>query len=205
MGEYARRKSDGQEVKIGTCESMYYLRYEDRDKVEAISYKGSFVPLPFKGGNLFWRLPFPDEDDVQIGEYQPFHRGIRLFKTELDHRQEKVYVEFKDLSTADDPGIIQLRHPGAGLLASVNCYHGNKLPNSTAEVRFDWNGRGHHLELAFVKNHIAEDKSEVVLPVVRCRFCQHMWRYSWDEILPYVSESRLRERLEVYAKNEVAA
>ncbi len=31
MGEYAKRASDGVEVKIGTCEAMYYLRFEDRD------------------------------------------------------------------------------------------------------------------------------------------------------------------------------
>ena len=36
MGEYARRKSDNESIKIGTCESMYYLRYEDRDKVISI-------------------------------------------------------------------------------------------------------------------------------------------------------------------------
>ena len=191
MGEHAMRTSDGQRVKIGTCELMYYLRYEDRNKVET----------PAQYDNCFWRLPFPDEDDVQIGEYQPFYRGLRLFKTELNHRQEEVYVEFKDPSTADDSGVLQIRHPEAGLLVSVRCYHGNKLPESTKEVRFGWNGKAQHLELAFVKNHKVELEPEVVLPVVRCRFCRHMWRYSWDEILPYVSDSKLRERLKAYSIN----
>jgi ferredoxin hydrogenase len=48
MGEYAKRKSDGLEVKIGTCASMYYLRYEQRnevnyDFVEVMACKGGCI------------------------------------------------------------------------------------------------------------------------------------------------------------------
>lgn len=63
MGEYATRKSDEAEVKIGTCEDMYYLRYEDRDKVRQL-------PNSLNAANelnLRWRLPFPDEDSTRIG------------------------------------------------------------------------------------------------------------------------------------------
>ena len=41
MGEYA--KYNNQEIKIGTCETMYYLRYEDRHKVKAL--KGNVDPV----------------------------------------------------------------------------------------------------------------------------------------------------------------
>lgn len=34
MGEYAKRMRDGERVKIGTCENMYYLRFEERHQVE---------------------------------------------------------------------------------------------------------------------------------------------------------------------------
>ena len=37
MGEYAQRISDGERVKIGTCEDMLYLRFEDRAKVSALA------------------------------------------------------------------------------------------------------------------------------------------------------------------------
>ena len=40
MGEYAIRKSDNDCIKIGTCEDMYYLRYEDQDKVTPDSGSG---------------------------------------------------------------------------------------------------------------------------------------------------------------------
>jgi hypothetical protein len=33
MGEYATRKSDNEYIKIGTCESMYYLRFDDINQV----------------------------------------------------------------------------------------------------------------------------------------------------------------------------
>lgn len=37
MGEYAKRKSDNQKIKIGTCQTMYYLRLEGRNQVEPIA------------------------------------------------------------------------------------------------------------------------------------------------------------------------
>ena len=69
MGEYAIRKSDGESIKIGTCESMYYLRYEDRCKV---------TPEEGSGFGNRWRLPFPDEDCIRPGEYDSGFRGIEL-------------------------------------------------------------------------------------------------------------------------------
>ena len=46
MGEYAIRKSDGESIKIGTCEDMYYLRYEDRFKVTPEEGSGFGYPAP---------------------------------------------------------------------------------------------------------------------------------------------------------------
>ena len=42
MGEYAKR--NGKEIKIGTCESMYYLRYEHRKQVQPMP--GNVNPAP---------------------------------------------------------------------------------------------------------------------------------------------------------------
>ena len=69
MGEYAIRKSDNESIKIGTCESMYYLRYEDRGKV---------TPEQGSGFGYYWPLPFPDEDCIRPGEYDSCFRGIEL-------------------------------------------------------------------------------------------------------------------------------
>ena len=65
MGEYARRKSDNVEIKVGTCRSMYYIRYEDREKVKQVSWSCN----PATEANLLWRLPVESEDNILIGDY----------------------------------------------------------------------------------------------------------------------------------------
>ena len=72
MGEYALRKSDRESIKIGTCDDMYYLRYEDQDKV--IPESGSDF------GNR-WRIPFPDEDHILPGDYDSGFRQVDLVAT----------------------------------------------------------------------------------------------------------------------------
>lgn len=181
MGEYAVRKTDNVEVKIGTCESMYYLRYEDRCKVKQLPNNLN----PAKEQDLFWRLPFPDEDMIRIGEYQPYNRTERLYDT-------KERLDFSDPSTADNMGILQVHHE-SGLLINITCYHGELLPTGNENFKTFWNGKTWSLGLAFIKNTPAG-----IFPIVQCRFCGEMWRYSWQEILPYVMDEELRRRLEVY-------
>ncbi len=187
MGEYAIRKSDNVEVKIGTCESMYYLRFDQKHLVKPTP--GSLNPESAQG--LFWRLPFPDEDNVQIGEYVKYNRGYRLFKS-----GEKYAEDFSDASTIENPGTMQF-HNDSGLLVNVKCYHGEKLPESTGDVKMFWNGKSWFYELTSIKN-----TADGVVPVVSCRHCGQMWRYSWAEILPFIHDTEMRERLAVYA-NEI--
>lgn len=70
MGEYA--SIDGHEVKLGTCESMYYVR---RDEVALWAASGRFKELPGNAGAedylrapLHWRFPFPHEDGQKPGD-----------------------------------------------------------------------------------------------------------------------------------------
>lgn len=92
-----------------------------------------------------------------------------------------------------ESGIIQLTHP-CGLLVNVPCYHGTKLPESQKPMQVFWNGKSWFAELAHIKN-----TEEGLFPVVHCRFCRHMWRYEWSEVLPYVHDAELKRRLEQYA------
>jgi hypothetical protein len=77
MGEYATYC--GHEIKIGTCESMYYLRYEDRFKVQPVPNSIN----PHREYNLHWRLPFPDEDNMGPGYYDNHNRGVP-FKGDIE-------------------------------------------------------------------------------------------------------------------------
>lgn len=200
MGENARRKSDGEVVKIGTCECMYYLRWEDRSKVEKVP--NSLDPSACAG--LFFRLPFPEEDDVQIGEYENYNRGYRLGRQESDGTSRGDY--WQDWSPEEagdmDPGLIQLRHDGSGLMFNVKCWHGVKLPDVQGDAVPFWNGKGHHFELYMVK-HLG---GGVLRPVYHCRWCQSMWSTEWDSVLPFCGfDDVMRQRLEAYAAESKAA
>lgn len=197
MGEYAKRINDGVEIKIGTCERMYYLRYEDRNRVKRLP--NSLDPATCAG--LFWRLPFPDEDAILPGEYRPHDRGLRLFRIieNPDHAQicyRSAQADFmpEDMSEAE-PGIMQLRHEHSGVMINVPCYHGAKLPEPPPGGQVFWNGRGYALELTSIKN-LNDGK---VKPVVSCRFCGTMWSFNWPDILPYIPDEELKRRLEKYA------
>jgi len=193
MGEYALRKSDNMEIKIGTCESMYYIRWDDRDRVRALP--NSLDPSDCSG--LFWRLPFPDEDNILPGDYKEYNRGLRLWKYEdkPEHLHRAPYCEdFMDEETADHPGTIQLSHKN-GLLLNVKCYHGHKLPDGGQDVKPFFNGKSWSLELAHVKNMDGK-----LYPVVHCRWCGKMWRYDWKDILPYVQDEEMKKRLTTYSQ-----
>jgi len=176
MGEYAYNLT-GERIKIGTCESMYYLRFEDRRNVTLDT--GSVDPATTKG--LFFRLPFPDEDHVPPGSYQSFDRGVLLAS------------DFSVEGT--EPGNIQLKHE-SGLLANVPCYHGIKIPD-LGEGRAFWNGKSPNFwELCALKS-VGDN---TVIPVFRCRYCRKMYSTSvWQEIIPYIMDGKLRERLDFYA------
>lgn len=172
MGEYAILKNNKKKVKIGICEDMIYLRYEDIDKV-----------LLAEGSNfgIFFRLPFPDEDNIEPGYYD----GCRNYPL----------YNFNANDTIDNIGTIQLKHD-SGLLVNVPCYHGNKLPETDNEnINFFWNGKtSWFFELKRIK--VIDDKK---IPVITCRFCEKSWICDWDDILDYIQDEKLKKRLEKYA------
>jgi len=195
MGEYAIRQSDGEQIKIGTCENMYYLRFEDRYKVTKDPH--SLDPTTTTG--LYWRLPFPDEDDLRPGDYKDYARGFRLYKTRKPEPSGFAgHDDFAPSEIADNPGIMQL-HNESGLLVNVKCYHGIKLPSESTDFKVCWNGKSWHTELASIKNCA----DGTLRPVVHCRFCRHAWSFEWAEVLPFVDDVAMRTRLEAYAKHGV--
>jgi hypothetical protein len=182
MGEYATRNSDRASIKLGTCESMYYLRLSDKDKV---------TPDLNSGFGHLWRLPFPDEDHILPGDYEAYSRGLRLYlKTDRGH--DDYAPEWLDKA---EQGLVQLRHEPSGLLLNVPCHHGQRLPDLGPSVRAFWNGKGHSMELM----HLRTMPDGSALPVVGCRHCGSVWRTDWAEVLPYVGDPIMRKRLECYA------
>ena len=177
MGEYAFRKSDKAEVKIGTCNSMYYLRWDNR---KDIVYPYSLLDVSF-------RLPFPDEDNVRIGEYDVYDRSIPLVN----------YMPFTQL----EHGNIWLHHI-SGMRVEVPCYHGCKA--SLAQnmkptlVSVTHNNVSPSFHLMRVKHSCTYNK---LCPVIKCAWCDYVYYSStWQDILPFITDDILLNRLVKYAE-----
>lgn len=101
MGEYAEH--NGQQVKIGTCEDMYYLRPDQVDEIRGYRFDADTLAV------IRFRFPFPDEDGIEPGRFADYSRGVRVPGYSLP----------AELS-GDEHGSIQFSHP-AGYLVSLPC------------------------------------------------------------------------------------
>jgi hypothetical protein len=103
MGEYANYL--GQRIKIGTCEDMLYLRWDQRGKVTE-----SETPLFDQRvlGIIRFRFPWPDEDNVEPGGFEDPFRGFALWGFE------------QPTGPGIDHGMVQFRADN-GYLVSLSC------------------------------------------------------------------------------------
>lgn len=105
MGEYAIRKSDGAEIKIGTCENMYYLRFDQRHLVKGM--RGNVDPNDdSEVCSVRFRFPFPWEDAIQPGEFLDSDARIKLHNVSLPDGVDHSKVQFQN---------------AAGVLISLPC------------------------------------------------------------------------------------
>jgi hypothetical protein len=89
MGEYARH--NGERIKIGTCEDMYYLRADQARIV--IPERGNVDPIADAAGIRF-RFPFPDEDSKRPGDFDDHDRGIALYGLAVPEGVDHGHVQF---------------------------------------------------------------------------------------------------------------
>jgi len=98
MGEYAQYK--GSDIKLGTCENMYYLRADQRSLIDG--YEFALEVDRF-------RFPFPDEDDVKPGRFEDYDRGVRIPGWSLP-----------ETLSGDEHGSVQFTS-SAGYVLSIPC------------------------------------------------------------------------------------
>lgn len=179
MSEYAIRKVDGMEIKIGTRTDMHNLRYEDRRLV----YKIPGNVDPRVDTNLTWRLPFPEEDHIAIGMYNG--SGFKGFPL----------VGFSSPEMVNDVGYTVLSNAKSGISVRVTCYHGERLPDVEGCKVF-WSAPFFDVgyELIAVKN----DATLGLRPIVECSHCGNRWASTWDAVLPYITDETLLKRLLAY-------
>ena len=184
MGEYATRKIDGKEFKIGTCEDMFNCRY---DQLGEITY-------PYMSDNLYWRIPTPDEDGTMPGNY-----NYSLLQ-EDGHIPWKLRIDTSKFSDDDiagmhQTGTIQLKESRMGLLINIRCPHGLpieqfKINNNSTVISMGYNGNQDTLYLKGLKNEPSEMKV-----LIECSACRHMWSFCFNEIEPLIESIWMRLRL----------
>lgn len=184
MGEYARRKIDGKDIKIGTCKSMFYCRYEQMKEVK----------YPYNTDNFYWRKPTPDEDGTLPGDYD-----YSLLR-EDGNIPWKLRIDTSKFSEEDKAGLrqsgtIQLKEPKMGLLVNIQCPHGLPMeqfkPNLNEIVySMGYNGHQETLYLKGLKNEPTELKV-----LVECSCCGQMWSFSFGDIESLIKSLWLKLRL----------
>ena len=179
MGEYAIRKKDRQKVKIGVTEDFCYIRY---DQINQVKYNYSWL-------NCFFRIPTPDEDGTEPGEFEPsLLQNDGRIPWHLLVDESKLSKEDKE-DLAKDTSIIQLHHD-YGLLVNVQCYHGFDLPKGSKDICCFYNGRRDHLMFAFLK-----PTEEELLIGIQCAACRKMWSMPYEEAIPLFRSLWMKVRL----------
>lgn len=131
MGEFAKYK--GHEIKIGTCQNMYYLRWEQRYLVDCLP--GNVDPIT-QAGQLWFRLPRTMEDGVAPGnfEYYGFGGASPIEIKVSRYSQLKADID-EMLEDETHLGTMELRNLNAGMIYNMPCNHGRKLKEMPENVR----------------------------------------------------------------------
>lgn len=149
MGESA--KFNGEEIKIGTCEDMYYLRLDQRWQVRHISGN---VDVLAQATELRFRFPWPDEDRVLPGSFERYDRSVAVWGYAMPDGVNHGTVQFR----AD-----------AGYLLSIPC---PESPMGKSWPQVHRNGFRGAVLLTQVKL-LADGR---VVPVLECGGCGAKWR-----------------------------
>lgn len=185
MSEYATRKIDGKEFKIGTCEDMFNCRY---DQISEVRY-------PYLSDNLYWRIPTPDEDGMKPGEFDYtllLEDGRIPWKLMIDTTK----FSEEDIKNMQKQGTVQLKESHMGLLVNIRCPHGFDVGENFQKhdegivYSMGYNGRQGTLYLKGLKNEPTELKV-----LVECSACGSMWSFSFNEIEPAIESIWMRLRL----------
>src|SRR5262245_40198197 len=168
MGEYA--SFNGDRIKIGTCEDMYYLRYDQRFMVLPIS--GNVDPRSkSEQEQIRFRFPWPDEDKFLPGgnypDFDPFRR---------------VAIPGISAPAALDHGSIQFRSTdAAGYLVSLPCPEG---PNKIEGVTIHRNGWG---GAVYVTQNAV--RGGMLVPIFQCGGCGYPYRVTDPDDLKHYTEA----------------
>ena len=174
MGEYALY--NGEQVKIGTCEDLYYLRYEHRKQVTPLS--GSIDPSSDAQYTCRFRFPWPDEDHTAApgrdNERHDYDRSCNIPGASMPEDVKHYSVQFK---------------ASPGYLLSLPC---PESPSGPEVARNGFVGAVHLCQLKPLRDGR-------VVPIMKCGGCGAKWRLEDNHeiealIVALRSEGDRRER-----------
>lgn len=152
MGEFATYR--GASIKIGTCEDMLYLR---ADQIHLVTPERNSIDPARERESVRFRFPFPDEDGVEPGQFDPPDRGVTVWGLTAPG--------------GVDHGMVQFSHRN-GYLVSLPCPEGT----GANPFRVHRNGFGGATEL--VQQRFVGD---ALVPVLGCKGCGVRWRLETPE------------------------
>lgn len=126
---------DGDVVKAGTCEDLFYIRYQEMFDLNAAGrlkqYGSNETPETYLGGEFRFRFPFPWEDGTSPFEYDYPNNGYDVDVTDIG-------LESGNLQATTDGRIVLTllyQRPVAGVVYSIwHCAaNGSLLRMSLAE------------------------------------------------------------------------
>jgi hypothetical protein len=162
MGEYA--EYNGERIKIGTCEQMYYLRADQANKVTAVS--GSVDPIR-DAEHIRFRFPFPHEDGTEPGMFSPYDYGLGLYGIEPPEDIEHDTLQFS--RTYPQSG---------GILLSTPCPR--SAEGKKSGLKFGYNGYTGSVHIH--SQRLVDGKRMLVM---RCGDCGALYRLTdLDECKP---------------------
>lgn len=169
MGEYAKL-INGQEIKIGTCEQMYYLRADQVSLIEPVS--GSVNPRRRdEAESIRFRFPFPDEDDTKPGAFEPYDRAFPVWDVEPPEDIKHYNLQF----TRNYPS-------SGGILLSTPCPRSKEGKASG----FKWGYNGYSGPVGIHSQRLV---GEQLVLILRCMDCGALWRVpSLEEAKPILEK-----------------
>ena len=176
MGENIRL--DGRTIKIGTCESLYYVRYDQLTKwVEtgrATRAPGNLDPAEYllpKYGFRF-RFPFQDEDGEDLTITEHYNRGYTI-SAPADFMQG---IEHLDICHSVGP----IGEKWGGYVSNI--WHPCPLSLTKTDTR-----RPDHAVIQIVQQKPVGDQ---LWTVARCAYCGSAFRINADEASALVEHER---------------
>lgn len=174
MGEYA--KHNGHEVKIGTCEDMYYLRADQLPLVRAVPNSVNPVADRFE---LRFRFPWPDEDGIAPGQFEKaFDRSHGLHGVDVPADVEHHKIQFSS---------------GGGYLISLPCPEAPRTKELalSAGLTFHRNGFEGCVYIAQQRPVRRDDGTEVLALICKCGGCGSKYRLdTLAEAMPIITAAR---------------